>query len=117
MAQHVGAHHAGIAVCRLDAGVSLKAAMPTKLAEFLAVGRPIVVNAGLGDMAGLLAGRGCGVALAATDRASVAHAADELLLLVDDPATPSRCRALAEDHFDLDRAVRALAALYRSLDG
>lgn len=40
----------GIYVCKLDAGPSLSAAMPTKIGEFMARVRPIVVNKGLDDM-------------------------------------------------------------------
>jgi glycosyltransferase involved in cell wall biosynthesis len=117
MPEHIALHHAGMAVCRLDAGVSLRAAAPTKVGEFLASGRPVVVNAGLGDIPDLVAAWDCGVVIAATDPASLTAAADELLRLLDDPATPQRCRSLAEHHFDLDRAVLELAEIYRRLDG
>ena len=52
MAKLVSSCHVGLSVCRDDAGPSLQAAMPTKIGEFLASGRPVVVNPGPGDAAG-----------------------------------------------------------------
>jgi hypothetical protein len=113
----VASHHAGLSICRLDAGVSLRAAAPTKLGEFLASGRPIVVNAGLGDMVELVRAGDCGVVVDDTSGAALAAAASELDRLLDDPDTPSRCRAVAEAHFDLGTAVAQLADAYRRLSG
>jgi len=112
--EHLRASHAGLSVCRSDLGDSLRAAMPTKIAEFLASGRPVVVNAGLGDMDALVRGHRCGVVLHGTDDTSLDRAAAELLALVDDPATPDRCRDLAEEHFGIDRAVDRLIRVYES---
>jgi len=113
MPTHVAAHHAGLAVCRRDAGVSLAAAAPTKVAEFLGCGRPVVVNPGLGDMDRLLAAHGCGVVVADETDQAIDAALDELEVLVDDPGTAGRCRALAEDRFDLDAGIDRLIDVYR----
>lgn len=109
---HVQASHVGLGVCRTDVGDSLRAAMPTKLGEFLATGRPIVVNRGLGDMDALIGEYGCGVVLHGGDDEALDTAIEELHALVADPDTPNRCRALAEAHFDLDDAVERLTNVY-----
>jgi len=113
MPEVIGTSHVGLSVCRDDAGVSLRGSMPTKIGEFLAAGRPVVVNPGLGDAGRLLIARRCGVALAGTAPAAVALAADEVETLVEDPNTAQRCRQLALDHFDLDRGVDRLIDIYR----
>jgi len=115
MSDHVRAAHAGLSICRLDAGVSLRAAAPTKVGEFLASGRPVVVNHGLGDMPALVTEWDCGIVVRGTDDASLDAAAEGLVRLLDDPETPARCRRLAEEHFDLDRAVERLARIYRTV--
>jgi len=115
MPEIMAATHVGLSVCRADAGVSLRAAMPTKLGELLAVGRPVVVNPGLGDMDAIIGRHRCGVVLGGTDRESLDAALDELDELLADPATPDRCRSAAEAHFDLGHAVDELVALYASL--
>ncbi len=117
MASLVGSVHAGLSVCRLDAGISLRAAMPTKIAEFLAAGRPVVVNKGLGDLDELLLPARAGVVVESVDDEGLDKAAGELLSLVEDPETPERCRALAERHFNLDLGIDRLVSLYRRVAG
>jgi glycosyltransferase involved in cell wall biosynthesis len=112
MAERVGRAHAGLSICRFDAGPSLAAAVPTKVAEFLAVGRPVVVNAGLGDFDTLLPGSGAGVVLADSRPASVRRAAEQLMALLSDPETPQRCRRLAAESFDVSRGVQVLRDVY-----
>jgi len=105
--------HAGLSVCRDDAGVSLLAAMPTKVGEFLAVGRPVMVNAGLVDAAAMLVDRASGVVLGAGKGPD--EAAEDLLALLADEGTASRATGLAADHFDLDAGVDALVGVYQDL--
>ena len=109
--------HVGLSVCRSDAGVSLTGSMPTKIAEFLAVGRPVVVNPGLGDADRLVAESGTGVVLDDTSDTGIEAAWDRLEELVADPDLPERCRALAAAHFDLDHAVDRLAEVYATTSG
>lgn len=98
--------HLGLAVCRADAGVSLKAAMPTKIAEFLASGRPVVVNRGLGDMDSLLEDGLAGILT--SPEIETTEMARQLITIVNSGNTPDRCRALAERHFSLEAAVDVL---------
>ena len=112
MAELVSSCHVGLSVCRDDAGASLLAAMPTKIGEFLASGRPVIVNPGLVDAAGLLERHECGVVFGSAGHLRVAEAVDRLESLLADPGTPERCRSLAEVHFNLDRGVDSLVGVY-----
>ncbi|MCA1572882.1 MAG: hypothetical protein LC798_21840 [Chloroflexi bacterium] len=112
MPEEIRSSHAGLSVLR-DVGVSNRAATPTKLGEFLASGRPVIVNAGVGDMDELPPAHDCGVVLHDRSDDAVDEAADDLLRLLTDPETPSRCRALAAEHFDVERGVDQLLAVYR----
>lgn len=111
----VASAHVGLSVCRDDAGVSLVGSMPTKIGEFLATGRPVVVNSRLGDAAAIVDEHRCGVVLGDTGDGGIATAVDTLEALLVDPSLPDRCRAVAELHFDLERAVDRLAEVYRSI--
>jgi glycosyltransferase involved in cell wall biosynthesis len=102
-------HHVGLCVQR---GTNL-AAMPTKVAEFLATGRPVVIGKGLGDLDDLLTRHDCGVIVGDSSERELDRATDEILRLVFDPETPARCRRLAEEHFDLERGVDRLLEAYR----
>lgn len=114
MAEVIGSYDFGIAICKMNAGVSLKASMPTKIAEFLACGRPVVVNRGLGDLDEYLREFNAGVILDGTidDTKTRAHL---LLDLISDPDTPNRCRALAESHFDFKVGAQKYINIYERM--
>jgi len=101
----------GMSVCRLDSGQSLTAAMPTKIAEFLACGRPVVVNKGLGDMDAFIDEFDAGVILDGTPT-NLVESVEKLISLIADPDTPKRCRALTEKYFSMDSGSEKYIDLY-----
>jgi len=103
----------GISICKDNAGVSLTAAMPTKIAEFLSTGRPVVVNQGLGDFDSLLRQSRAGIVIKKGDNLSIKAA--ELIELCQDPETPRRCRQLAEQHFNFEDVVRRYSSVYEKV--
>lgn len=107
--------HFGLAICRLDAGRSLAMAVPTKIAEFLATGRPVVVSRGVGDMDDLIARYRVGVTIESADEAHLGERAETLLDLLSDPDLPNRCRALAENWFSLEVGVQQISDLYEEV--
>lgn len=111
MAQLIPNYSFGVSICKLNAGPSLSAAMPTKIGEFLACGRPIVVNKGLGDMDDFIKEFDAGVILDG-DMGNLKRSAAELIQLVSDPETPIRCRALAEKYFNIDVGANNYLNLY-----
>lgn len=105
----IAAANLGIAFKRAE--FSSLACSPTKLGELLAVGIPVVANAGVGDVAEILADTGGGVALtdyseesfrSSIDRVAHVQNADEL-------------RSAALRWFGLADGVEAYFDLYRSL--
>ena len=113
MANLMSEYSFGISICKEGAGLSLKAAMPTKIAEFLAIGRPVVVNAGLGDCDQLFARNKTGVVIGRDD--DLTQKAIELYELCLDPETPGRCRLLAEEHFSLNQGVKNYLQIYKEM--
>lgn len=111
MANIIPNYSFGMSICKLDAGPSLKAAMPTKAAEFLSCGRPMVVNAGLGDLDKYIHEFNAGVVLDGTEN-DLRDKAQQLSALLADPETPLRCRALAEKYFDIDEGVKKYLEVY-----
>jgi hypothetical protein len=59
MQSEIASSSFGLAICKQDIGDSLAGVMPTKVAEFLAVGRPVIVSKGVGDLEKLLLMRAC----------------------------------------------------------
>jgi hypothetical protein len=111
MANVIPNYSFGMSVCKLEAGPSLMAAMPTKAGEFFACGRPMVVNAGLGDLEKYIREFNAGVVLDGNE-SDLRDKAQQLSALLADPETPLRCRALAEKYFDIDEGVRRYLKVY-----
>ena len=77
------------------------AASPTKIAEYLAAGLPVVSNAGIGDVDDLLQTKPVGVVVRDFTAAEFARAADAVLALAGDARTHARCVEVGRLHFDL----------------
>jgi glycosyltransferase involved in cell wall biosynthesis len=95
-------------LCAADAAVSFikncyskKASSPTKNAEYLACGLPIVTNSGIGDTDEQINQDGTGVVVNGFDDGTLQAAVSELHTLVHDETTADRCRRSAEERFDL----------------
>ncbi len=115
MPRHIAESHAGLCVLRNDRGVAMKGSMPTKVGEFFASGRPVVVNAGLGDLDELLRAGDCGAIVGDDSTAELMRAADEIQRLVADPRTVDRCRNVASNHFGLENGVQRLVDTYSAI--
>ena len=101
----------GLAICKGDSGESLLGVMPTKVAEFLAIGRPVVVSAGIGDLDSMLMEHGAGVILSNNLEDDI----KQLVNLLSDPQTAYRCRELAELYFSMDMAVNKYHQILRDI--
>jgi glycosyltransferase involved in cell wall biosynthesis len=77
------------------------AASPTKIPEYLAAGLPVVCNAGIGDMDELVERERVGVVLRQFNEDAYHRAAEEAVLIAEDPDIRQRCRCVARSSFDL----------------
>ena len=108
----LAAADAGIAFYR--PATSLAGCSPTKLGEMLAVGLPMLLNGGVGDVDRIMADAGPGVVAPSFDRASLSEGVAGLLRV---DKAPEEIRAAARKWFDLDTGISAYDRLYRSLLG
>jgi glycosyltransferase involved in cell wall biosynthesis len=92
-----------------------RATCPTKLAESLATGLPIVANRGVGDLDSILESEGVGVQVESFTEEAYRGAAVRLASLLRDVGTTARCRGLAEKRYSLASGVAAYHDLYRAL--
>lgn len=83
------------------------AASPTKIAEYLAAGLPVVCNTGIGDVDDLLERERIGVILRSFDHEGYTDAVERILALLSGQEVSIRCRAAARRHFDLVQVGRA----------
>jgi glycosyltransferase involved in cell wall biosynthesis len=89
--------------------------MPTKIGEFLASGRPVVVNKDLGDMGHIVRQFDCGVVVADNSDTELERTVVELDRLLDETSLAERCRDAAVAHFNLEHAVDDLFEIYQSM--
>jgi glycosyltransferase involved in cell wall biosynthesis len=81
---------------------SKRASSPTKFAEYLAAGLPVICNAGIGDLDGIIEADRTGVLLDEFTSDAYARALSEADRLLEDPEIHARCRESAHRRFDLE---------------
>lgn len=96
-------------------GLGKLGSSPTRMAEILGCGLPVVANEGVGDVARIIRDHRVGVLATGLSPADMARAFDELDVLLQDADLPRRCRAAAEGIFSLSSGTEKYAALYSSI--
>ena len=76
---------------------------PTKAAEDLAAGLPVITNRGIGDLDEIICAEGVGVAVTEFSDDAYREAARQLAALLADKTLSTRCVATARRYFDLER--------------
>lgn len=105
-----------VAVSFIKPSYSKQSSSPTKLAEYLAAGLPVLANAGVGDVDDLLRRERIGVLVSRFDETAYREAAEQMNALRSDPDVSERCRRAAIRHFDLNSVGgAAYLQLYRAL--
>ena len=104
-----------VGLCLIVSSFSKTASAPTRFAEHLAAGMPVLVTPGVGDLESIVEDHNVGVVLRGEDEASIRTAALRMLALAADPEAQSRCRRMAGELFDVNLGTARYAQLYRSL--
>jgi glycosyltransferase involved in cell wall biosynthesis len=107
-------------LCASDLGILLRAphptnevACPTKFAEYVLAGLPVLISSGIGDCSPFVARNGAGVVLDAPDPAEAVRAVAKLRA---EPAGALRTRIAAlGEQLSRQRHSREMAALYRRI--
>ena len=97
---------------------SKKGSSPTKVAEYLACGMPVVLNGDIGDQAELASEREACVVIGSYTDDELARAADRVLSIASAPLVDrvARCRKTADERFGLERVgVARYERLYRAI--
>lgn len=117
MPQLISNFDIGLSIWRENMGISLKSVSATKNAEFLACGKPIVVNCNQGDIGDIVKKFGVGVVTTDSDTQSIDAYAKEILSLMEHKVTLSSiCRQVAEMHYSLDEGVKNLKSVYKQIN-
>jgi glycosyltransferase involved in cell wall biosynthesis len=92
---------ADVALSFIKPCYSKRASSPTKIAEALASGLPIVSNAGIGDLDAMIEGDRVGTIVREFSDAAYSQALSAIDNMRSDQTTATRCRASAISRFDL----------------
>ncbi|HEV7903548.1 MAG TPA: glycosyltransferase family 4 protein [Pyrinomonadaceae bacterium] len=103
---------ADVAISFIRACYSKLSSSPTKIAEYLASGLPVICNTGVGDLDELIEGDRVGVLISDFTPEAYERALAELDALCEEEDLAERCRASARRRFDL---VEVGGARYRRL--
>lgn len=98
-------------------GVSKLGSSPTRMAEILGCGLPVVANDGVGDVAAIVQRYQVGVVVEGNSQTEMETAYSSLVELIKDPELPLRCRKAAEEVFSLESGTRAYDQLYQDILG
>jgi glycosyltransferase involved in cell wall biosynthesis len=106
---------ADVAICFITPTYSSLGVSPTKLGEYLAVGLPVITNAGIGDVVQIVTETDSGHVLTAFDDVAMTNSVKDLDRLMQIPAETIRQRA--RGWHDLPLAESRYADIYRRLQG
>jgi glycosyltransferase involved in cell wall biosynthesis len=93
---------ADVALSLIRACYSKQASSPTKIAEYLASGLPVISNSGVGDLDTLIENEKVGVIVRGFEEKDYTDALEKIKLLTRDPDLRERCRRTAFEKFDLE---------------
>jgi glycosyltransferase involved in cell wall biosynthesis len=96
-------------------GLGKLGSSPTRMAEILGCGIPVVTNEGVGDVAQIIREHKVGVLVSGSSEREMEIAWDNLHILLADPNLSGRCRRAAETVFSLDAGTIAYSTLYAKI--
>ena len=96
-------------------GLSKLGSSPTRMAEVLGCGRPVVANSGVGDVEHVIRQHRVGVLASGSSPTQMDACVAELFTLLNDPTLAQRCRQTAESLFSLEAGAAAYQQLYSQL--
>ena len=105
---------ADIALVFIKPVFSKLASSPTKFAEDLACGLPVIINTGIGDTQEIIEKERVGVIVKGFNESSYRQALGEAMnLLAEGPAVRKRCRVVAENYFSLEDGAGRYLNIYK----
>lgn len=94
-------------------GLSKLGSSPTRMAEVLGSGCPVVANAGVGDLDQIITRHRVGVLARGQGISEMESCVMELVYIMNEPDLQARCRHVAEQLFSLESGIAAYHRLYQ----
>ncbi len=107
--------HANVSIFFIRPTYSKKGSCPTKFAESLACGLPLIINSGIGDCDEYINREKVGVLVKEFSTDGYSHAIDDLLRLLNNNNLSLQCRDTASKYFSLNEGIERYNQIYRNL--
>ena len=107
--------YGGVSIFFIRPAFSKKGSCPTKFAESMACGLPLIINSGLGDCDEFVEKEKVGVIVREFSLTSYTHAIDELQTLLEAKDLTYRCQHVAKKYFSLDKGIEKYQQIYQGL--
>ena len=104
-----------LSIMFFTSGLSKLGSAPTRLAEALGCGIPVVANGGVGDLEEIIRQNNVGVVIEGESNEDMRNAFKTLQLLRNDPELSKRCRSTAETIFSLKNGTKAYNEMYAEI--
>jgi glycosyltransferase involved in cell wall biosynthesis len=95
---------------------SKKASCPTKLAEFLSCGVPIITGNGVGDVAEIIQKENVGIVLKSFTSAKITQSFKKIIRLKRKKNISKQCRLAAKKYFSLIEGTKKYSKIYTSIN-
>jgi glycosyltransferase involved in cell wall biosynthesis len=105
----------GISLMFFTEGLGKLGSSPTRLAEALGSGIPIVVNKGVGDVEDIVKENNIGVIVEGDSKKQMEEAFERLQILLQDPELSNRCFNTAKSIFSLDKGIGMYDKIYKAI--
>ena len=112
MPELIARHDIGVSVWKNDLGVCLTSVASTKTAEFLACGRPVIINQLQGDFGTMIGASRTGVVTSGGSEEEISRYAQEIINLLGERNSAARCRSISVNELSLELGVKALIQIY-----
>jgi len=103
------------AILYFTSGVSKIGSAPTRMAEFLACGIPILGNRGVGDMADIIEQHNIGIVIEDGTEESIELGLEKMKILLQDPELAERCRQTVIKMFSANMGAQKYDQIYQKL--
>ena len=105
----------GISLMFFTEGLGKLGSSPTRLAEALGSGIPIVTNKGVGDVEDIVKKNNIGVIVEGDSKKQMEDAFERLQILLQDPELSNRCFNTAKSIFSLDKGTGMYHKIYKAI--
>ena len=104
-----------VSVMFFNPGIGKLGSSPTRLGEILACGKPVIANAGVGDVAKILKENNVGILIDNDNSLAIGNSVDSISRLLKDDTLSLRCRKVAENIFSLSDGSKKFKSIYKGI--